>query len=207
MKQNELIELKQHSETIPGNSLLSPGAILTQARHELGLTQQEASRCLCLSIKIITAIERDEYKDLHGLSYIRGYLRAYANLLNFSPEKVLQAFEQQGYVNNTDRSDKIQKHKTSVTIIQKEHIARVMSYILLIAFVAMSFLWWQDHQEHGQNILGKLRQDFSQLNIHSVAKTSDSYLKPEMLFTDLPDNNIELNPNNVFGQQYQFNSQ
>ena len=82
-----------------------------------------------------------------------------------------------------------------------------MSYILIIAFVAMSFLWWHDHQDHGQNLFGELRQDFSQLNYHSFAKTSDNYLKPEILFTDLPDNNIELNPNDVFGQQYQFNLQ
>ena len=124
MKQNELIALKQHSETVPGNSLLSPGALLIQARHELGFTQQEVARRLCFSLKIITALERDEYKELHGLSYIRGYLRAYANLLNFPPDKVLQAFEQQGYVNNADHSDKIHKHKPSAIIIQKEHVAR-----------------------------------------------------------------------------------
>jgi DNA-binding XRE family transcriptional regulator len=204
---HDTTELKQHCES-PGISLLSPGALLKQARHDVGYTQAEVARRLCLSVNIIISIERDDYKDLPGLSYIRGYLRAYANLVDYSADKVLKAFEQQGFANNSEQKDQIPKHPASSLAIEKEHIARVMSYILIVAFVALSFFWWNSHRNDSQKLLGEIRMDIAELNNHqSAIEKSNNDFKPEIKLQNKPGNNVELNSNEVFGKPVQLNSQ
>ena len=208
MKPNESIELKQHSEFSPGNSLLSPGALLQQGRHELGFTQAEVARRLCLSVKTITAIERDDYKDLHGLSYIRGYLRAYAGLLNISADKVVHALEQQGFVNNIEHTDKQGVAALPHSIhINKEHLTKVASYVFIFAFFVMSFLWWYNHRGLEQKFMGTLDMDIAKLGHHTNYnyKTNDFSLKPDMMFYTTPADSFALNPDDAFGKPYLIN--
>lgn len=206
MKYHETTELKQHCDSVPGIALLSPGALLKQARHEMGYTQIEVARRLNLSVKIITAIEKDDYKDLPGLSYIRGYLRAYANLLNCSADKVLKAFEEQGYASSAELPDRVQNNNLASVVLEKEHIARVLSYILIVAFIAMSFLWWNNHGDHGQKLLGEIRVDFDKFDSHKIIKGSNNYL-PSSNFHTPSNNNLELNSDNAFGKPEQFDSE
>ncbi len=205
MKHHETTELKQHCDSVPGIALLSPGALLKRARHEEGYTQIEVARRLNLSVKVITAIEKDDYKDLPGLSYIRGYLRAYASLLNCSADKVLKAFEQQGFASCAEQPDKIQNNNLASVAIEKEHIARVLSYILIVAFIAMSFLWWNNHGDHGQKLFGEIRVGFDKLGNHTTVKNPNNYLPLSDFHTQ--SNNMGLNSDNAFGKPEQFNSE
>ncbi len=208
MKQNGAVELKQHSEETPGNPLLSPGAMLQEARHELGYTQAEVARRLCLTIKVIAALERDEYKELPGLSYIRGYLRTYANLLNISAEKVLHSFEQQGFVNNFLSVEKQQIKKTSSLINKKDYITKPVSYIFIFLFFSMSLWWWYEHRNTGLDIIGKIDMDLSKLNHHSNANliANNIAMDADTAFYILPQDNMELDGDNIFGKPYLFDS-
>lgn len=74
---------------------LSAGTILAAARERVGLSQQQAADELYMTLGKVRSLENDEFERLHSDTFIRGYLRAYANLLKIDVEQVLAAYERQ----------------------------------------------------------------------------------------------------------------
>lgn len=72
-------------------SLRSPGASLSAARNEIGLSVADVARSLRLSVRQIEAIEADDFDKLPGKTFLRGFLRNYAKLLNIDPEPLLES--------------------------------------------------------------------------------------------------------------------
>jgi cytoskeleton protein RodZ len=69
-----------------------PGSILRAEREALGVTVREVSETLNLSIAVIEAIEADDHERLPGPVFARGYLRAYARLLELDPEPLVAQY-------------------------------------------------------------------------------------------------------------------
>ncbi len=59
----------------------SPGERLKAKRIEYGISLQEVSSALLLSVTYLKALEDNHYEELPGLTYIVGYWRSYASLL------------------------------------------------------------------------------------------------------------------------------
>ena len=57
---------------------LSPGQVLASRREEWGLTTQEVAENLNLGVDTIEALEADEYENLPGSTFVKGYMRSYA---------------------------------------------------------------------------------------------------------------------------------
>ena len=70
-----------------------PGAILARVREEQGLSQRNAADDLNLPIHIVDAIETNDAERLPAEVFTRGYIRAYAKLLNLDPEPLLTALK------------------------------------------------------------------------------------------------------------------
>lgn len=70
---------------------LSPGKVLAAVRNEKGLSVMDVARSLRLSARQIEAIEAEEFDKLPGLTFIRGFIRNYAKLLQLDPEPLLDA--------------------------------------------------------------------------------------------------------------------
>ena len=60
----------------------SPGERLKAKRTELGISLQEVSNALLIPVGNLEALENNRYEDLPGLTYIVGYWRSYANILD-----------------------------------------------------------------------------------------------------------------------------
>jgi cytoskeleton protein RodZ len=71
----------------------SPGAILSQARVAAGMTYDDVAKELYMTVTKIKALESDDYAHLNSETFVRGYLRTYANLLKLDPLVVIAAFE------------------------------------------------------------------------------------------------------------------
>lgn len=70
---------------------ISPGASLAAARNNIGLSVADVARSLRLSVRQIEAIEADDFERLPGKTFLRGFVRNYAKLLNVDPEPLLEA--------------------------------------------------------------------------------------------------------------------
>lgn len=69
-----------------------PGAALAKAREAAEITQREVSDALNLPISTIDAIEQDDRERLPADVFTRGYIRAYARLLQLDPGPLVAAF-------------------------------------------------------------------------------------------------------------------
>jgi cytoskeleton protein RodZ len=66
-----------------------PGAILRATREAQGLTIGEIAGALKFSSRQIEALETDSYDQLHGKTFLRGFIRSYARMLKLAPEPLL----------------------------------------------------------------------------------------------------------------------
>ncbi|MDN5871121.1 MAG: DUF4115 domain-containing protein [Nitrococcus sp.] len=73
-----------------------PGLRLRQAREHRRLSVASIADTLHLEQRVIEALEADDYSELPPLTYVRGYLGAYARLVNLPVADVLQSFERVG---------------------------------------------------------------------------------------------------------------
>lgn len=76
------------SEPDPGR----PGSVLRAEREALGVTVREVAETLNLSMTMVEAIEADDLDRLPGLVFARGYVRAYARLLELDPEPLMERY-------------------------------------------------------------------------------------------------------------------
>ncbi len=83
----------ENTEITAISSIGLPGSLLRQAREEKGLTVDEMSAISNLTKQVIRGIESDDYADLAGLSFVRGYLKLYAKKLGVNEATVLEPFD------------------------------------------------------------------------------------------------------------------
>lgn len=70
-----------------------PGYWLRQARERRGWSQREAADMLNLSARFLVAMEDETFDKLPAPAFARGYLRAYAKLLNLSGDEIMRRYE------------------------------------------------------------------------------------------------------------------
>ena len=68
----------------------SVGHLLRKARVMKGMSVEDVSRQLRLSVLQIEAIEKENYEKLPGRTFLRGFIRNYANLVQLDPIPLLQ---------------------------------------------------------------------------------------------------------------------
>jgi cytoskeleton protein RodZ len=72
----------------------SVGQLLRTARLNRGLSVEDVARQLRLSVRQITALEEDDYGKLVSNTFLRGFVRNYAKLLQIDASPLLQQLEQ-----------------------------------------------------------------------------------------------------------------
>ena len=139
----------------------SPGERLKAKRTELGVSLKEVSNALLISVSNLKALENNRYEDLPGLTYVVGYWRSYANILD------------------VDISDEIEIHKNrlrSSDVLAAYHLgqyadvhqkkSRKGSVILLILLFSgfLGGLWYWQKPTDGQTGLLPGNQAGEQFN-------------------------------------------
>lgn len=81
-----------NTDAVPA-AVSSPGARLSQARSERGMTVEQVARETNLSPRYVQALETDDYDALPGAAFIRGYLRRYGQLVQLSPDALVADFD------------------------------------------------------------------------------------------------------------------
>ena len=71
----------------------TPGEFLRAGREERGLTIQQVADELHLDVRLVQAIESNNFLLLGAPVYARGHLRKYATVLGLSPEAVISHYE------------------------------------------------------------------------------------------------------------------
>ena len=82
------------TETEAAETKQSAGQLLRAARLVRGMSIEDVARQLRLSIRQITALEEDDYAKLSGDTFLRGFVRNYAKLVQLDATSLLQLLPQ-----------------------------------------------------------------------------------------------------------------
>lgn len=72
----------------------SPGRLLAAARQKMGLSIGDIAAKLRMSVQQIDALERGDYSRLPKGTFLRGFVKSYAKLVNVEPAEALRVLEQ-----------------------------------------------------------------------------------------------------------------
>ena len=133
------------SEEQVSSSLKTPGVILAQRRAELGLSKEVVANRLHLRVKVVELLEADDYENMPEMVFVRGYIRAYANLLDLSGDEVMALFNDYvGQGDNADRAEGVlwQNKKQNVS---KAVWFRWLTLALMIVSIVAAAFWWHNN--------------------------------------------------------------
>lgn len=86
------MDVAADNEVVPGET--SPGRMLSGARQRLNLSVADVARQLRLSARQIEALESDDFGKLPGHTFVRGFIRNYAKLVQLDCGMLLTMAEQ-----------------------------------------------------------------------------------------------------------------
>lgn len=129
--------------------MLSPGAMLGEARKALSLSQEFISSKLNLKVGLVQDIENDIFDPSMPVTFNRGYLANYAKLVGVEVEDVLASYDALDAA-TIQRSEMLSFSKE--TSKQAEH-SRVMwlSYLIVAILVGLTVLWWLQESRQQAN--------------------------------------------------------
>ncbi|MCU4676991.1 DUF4115 domain-containing protein [Catenovulum sp. 2E275] len=140
-----MTQVEQENETNSENtthSLPTPGAILTQAREQNQLSQQDVADSLNLKLVIVKAIEQDEFKQMPAATFTKGYLRSYAKLVAVDENKVIEAYQALGISQVAPKID-MKSFSKKNKLKKSDDRSLVMPFIILLLIIIVGgFLWF-----------------------------------------------------------------
>lgn len=116
------------------------GAILAKERKKQKKSVEEVAEELNLSPYQIRAIELDQSDGLPGATYVRGYIRSYANLLGLNADTVLNSFLDPNW-RQTKRLDDMSWVNTDIDHDRGFNFAKLGS-VVSIFLVAATLAWY-----------------------------------------------------------------
>jgi cytoskeleton protein RodZ len=82
------------AEPKPAQTEPRPGQLLRAGRLERGLSIEDIARQLRISVRQVTALEEDDYTKVASGTFLRGFVRNYAKLLQMDAAPLLELLEQ-----------------------------------------------------------------------------------------------------------------
>ncbi|AOA59303.1 helix-turn-helix domain-containing protein [Acinetobacter larvae] len=123
-----------------------PGEYLRQIRTKQALTVEDVAARLNMPLKTLDALEQDEYNRLPEATFIKGYYRSYAKLLNVDATALIQRFDEI-YENDTGRLPHHTLQDSPIKIMgklpgsnsdrNKKWLKRIALAIVLVAIIWM----------------------------------------------------------------------
>ncbi|NMY16999.1 helix-turn-helix domain-containing protein [Pseudomonas sp. WS 5019] len=121
----------------------NPGETLRQAREIKGLSIAEVATQLNLTPQRLAQIEAGAFDKLPGPTFARGYIRAYAKLLEMDQNRLAMEFDQFTGADSSGSSVHA-LGRIEEPVRYSQSILRLVSFLLLLALIGGGFFWWQD---------------------------------------------------------------
>ncbi|EPF5870138.1 cytoskeleton protein RodZ [Morganella morganii] len=152
-----VLKLMNNSQS-QDNFQLTLGQLLTQRREQLQLSRETVADRLCLKLTTVREIEEDALKEASP-TFIRGYIRAYARLLQIPEPEIMPYLDKIAPAQMT----KVQPMK-SVTLgrQRKKREGWLMKFTWLVLLVVLALVgvwWWQQYQAQQADIASLAQQN------------------------------------------------
>lgn len=140
----DVSENQQQTHSKPAQ--LGIGQHLKSAREAQHLSTKEAAARLHLSVSVILMMENEDFQNAPPLIFLRGYLRAYARLLNI-PDPDIQIMLAQFAVS---QPSPISQTPLTIPLNANAHgpYARWTTYVIILVLVVLVGMWWNSHSRY-----------------------------------------------------------
>lgn len=133
------------SEGAAENNVVGAGSVLSAARQRQGLSVADVARQLKLGVRQIEALEADDYKNLPRITFVRGFIRNYAKLLQIDAEPLLKPTE------HLLAASQVPEAEPGVgeipTASRKKNTWRSYAVFILFAVLGVMFLGFEWYRE------------------------------------------------------------
>ena len=140
------MSMSSHSEAGTPPSRGNPGEVLRLAREKKGWQVAEVATRLNLTVQSLAQLEAGEFDRLPGHTFARGYVRAYAKLLDLDQAALVEQFDR---CTGTDASGSTVQSLGHVPepLRLSRTLLRLVSAVLLLLLLALAYFWWQERPE------------------------------------------------------------
>lgn len=128
------------SDATPG-----PGAIVRAQRESRGLTQQDIADTLNLGVRVVADMETENWARLPAPAFTRGYLRAYAKLLDIDPDAVATAFDvavSRGEARSAAVTSMQFPQRRGLADLSQKHPGAVLTSAVAVVACAVAIVLW-----------------------------------------------------------------
>lgn len=117
-----------------------PGQLLRETREAMGLSIAEVASSIKFHPRQIEALERDDYDQLQGKTFLRGFVRAYARILQMPSEPLLDMLERQQVFHEEVVVPPGNMGETNPRPFYRRHVRGLLATIVVL-FVAGGLGW------------------------------------------------------------------
>lgn len=125
----------------------SVGHLLRNARMAKGMSIEDISRQLRLSVQQIEAIEKEDFEKLPGRTFLRGFIRNYANLVQLDPIPLLQLLPESTPVISTYERTPLKNKQISFSSNRESSGSNqfIIAAVLFIIILGAYFIFENDN--------------------------------------------------------------
>lgn len=144
-------EIDQHMESAldngtqhPMSELPSPGQKLQKLREERGLSHHRVAEALHMTAHYVKLLESNQYDKLPGKTFVKGYFKAYAKLLDTDVEEIMQCYQQ--YVAALEESQESVADEIRAKKAFDQNLRwMICAAVIIVLVVGVS--WWMSRSE------------------------------------------------------------
>ena len=123
------------------------GERLKNARESQRMSAKDAAARLHLTPAIIEILETEALHNAPPATFMRGYLRSYARLLNFSDQEINIALEQLG-LNIEPTSIAVSPLLNTSNLYKSDRYTNWITYFIVLVLAVMVGTWWNNHPHY-----------------------------------------------------------
>ncbi|WP_447593477.1 RodZ domain-containing protein [Aquipseudomonas campi] len=134
-----------HSEVVAATQV-NPGETLRLAREARGWSLGDVAAKLNLTPQVVGQLEAGSFERLPGHTFARGYVRAYAKLLEMDQASLVAEFDR--YTGSDSGASSVHSlGRIEEPVRLSQGILKIVSLFLLVGLGIGAFFWWQGGSE------------------------------------------------------------
>ncbi|MCO7224769.1 RodZ domain-containing protein [Pleionea sp. CnH1-48] len=118
----------------------STGEILSHARRQQSIEQDDVAKRLCLPLQRIKEIESENYDASISAAFYRGYIRSYAQLLKLNDDEVIKLFnssvDEKAELKTLSNLGAYRTQRKELN--SKNAVFKSITYLIVIAFIGLA---------------------------------------------------------------------
>nr|WP_314265533.1 cytoskeleton protein RodZ [uncultured Moellerella sp.] len=148
-----------NNESNPELKQLTVGQLLSQSREQLGITQEMVAARLCLKVTVVREIEEDIKPAGVEPTFLRGYMRLYARMVNIPEADLLTLLNKEAPMQVSNVSP-MQSYSLGKRRKKRDGWLMKITWLIVIILVTMvGVWWWQDNQAQQKELVSMAEQN------------------------------------------------